>query len=70
MLRELKALNADTGTLEHFELHKINLKKKYGNIESVDLFQGGELVTYYKTGDAIFESDNKHISIPAHQLEV
>lgn len=70
MLKELEALNADTGTLEHFELHKVNIAKKNGKIESVELFQNGELETYVKTGQAIFYSNHKTVSIPAHQLEV
>ncbi|WP_017548623.1 hypothetical protein [Salinicoccus carnicancri] len=69
MIKEIEALNADTGTLEHYELHKVNYKKKNGEIDSVELFQNGSLETYVKTGNAIFYSDYKAISIPAYQLK-
>ncbi|GAB3062026.1 hypothetical protein ACFOU0_05950 [Salinicoccus sesuvii] len=68
MLKEIEALNADTGTLEHFELHKVNRDKR-NKIKSVELFQNGELQTYTKTGHAIFYTGEKTISIPGHQLE-
>jgi hypothetical protein len=70
MLKEIQATNADTGTTEHFELHKINYHKKNGKVKSVELFQNGELHTFQKTGQAIFYTDEKTISIPAYQLNI
>lgn len=69
MIKEIKALNADTGVQEHYELHKVNQAKR-GKIKSVELFQNGRLETYVKSGTSIFYSDFKEISIPAYQLEV
>ncbi|WP_411842206.1 hypothetical protein [Salinicoccus sp. HZC-1] len=68
MLKEIEAVNADTGTKEHFELHKVNQDKR-GKIKSVELFQNGELVTYFKTGTMLFYSSTKAVSIPAYELE-
>lgn len=69
MLKEINAINYDTGRKEWFELHKINREKKNGKIKSVDLFQNGKLNTYIKTGTAVFYSDNKSVTIPAYELE-
>lgn len=69
MIKEIQALNADTGTSEHFELHKVN-KDKRGKVKSVELFQNGELHTFQKTGQAIFYTDDKTISIPAYELNI
>lgn len=68
MLKEINAINYDTGRKEWFELHKID-KDKRGKIKSVDLFQNGKLNTYIKTGNAVFYSDNKSVTISAYELE-
>lgn len=69
MLKEINAINYDTGEKEGFELHGINYHKKNGKIKSVDLFRNGKLETYVKTGNAVFYSNSKSITIPAYELE-
>lgn len=68
MLKEINAINYDTGRKEWFELHKIDQDKR-GKVKSVDLFQNGKLETYVKTGTAVFCSDNKTVTIPAYEFE-
>lgn len=68
MIKELQLINADTGVAEHFELHEVD-KDKRGKVRSVKLFQNGRLHTYTKTGQAIFYSDAKTVSIPQWMLE-
>lgn len=68
MIKELQLTNVDTGISEHFELHAVNMDKR-GKVKSVKLFQDGELNTYVKTGQAIFYSESKAVSIPQYMLE-
>ncbi|SDK81573.1 hypothetical protein [Lacicoccus qingdaonensis] len=68
MIKELQLVNADTGVAEHFELHEVD-KDKRGKVRAVKLFQNGELDTYTKTGNALFYSDRKTVSIPRWVLE-
>ena len=68
MIKELQLTNADTGIAEHFELHHVDIDKR-GKVRAVKLFQNGELNTYIKTGQAMFYSDNKAVSIPQWMLE-